>query len=172
MKNLKLCYGDFESSINEGTLGMAIVNPANKYMECVCGISKEIYEYAGKEILEQYCQTRWNKEMDINEIRITPGFDIYAEIIHIRCPQYYDEIDPIEELKECYLNLLQIIKFKDYKCVWLPSLGTELNNYMHGKVAEMVMNILQDFVEENQDVKVYLYLDDIEIVNMYKKYCK
>lgn len=52
----------------------AIVNPANEYMEYGGGVCGTIYEKAGIDLLENYCHNKWNKEMQVNEIRITPRF--------------------------------------------------------------------------------------------------
>lgn len=53
--------------------------------------------------------------MEVNEIRITPGFDLIIDIIHICCPKVYESKEPIKELLESYKNVLAVTKEKGYK---------------------------------------------------------
>ena len=52
----------------------AIVNSANSYMDYGGGVCGAIYDMAGVEQMENYCHNKWNTEMKVNEIRITPRF--------------------------------------------------------------------------------------------------
>lgn len=49
------------------------------------------------------------------EVRITPGFNLPMDIIHVLEPKYYEETDLINSLMDCYNNLLFSIKEKVYK---------------------------------------------------------
>ena len=44
------------------------------------------------------------------EVRITPGFNLPMDIIHVLAPKYYEETDSINSLMDCYNNLLLNIK--------------------------------------------------------------
>lgn len=50
-----------------------------------------------------------------SEIRITPGFNLKIDIIHVLAPISYQEKEPIAKLKETYENLVNIIKEMGYK---------------------------------------------------------
>ena len=168
MKNLILVSGDIIENSNKYNIE-AIVNPANKYMDYGSGVCGAIYDKAGIEQLENYCHNKWNKDMEVNEIRITTGFALLKDIIHIYAPRYYEEQQPIEKLKEGYLKLFEVIIKEGYKSVIIPSLGTGFHCYTHEEVAEMVINLLNEFCKNN-DVKIIFDLVDDETKAIYEQY--
>ena len=168
MKNLILVSGDIIENANKYNIE-AIVNPANKYMDYGSGVCGAIYDKAGIDQLENYCHNKWNKDMEVNEIRITTGFALLKDIIHIYAPRYYEEQQPIEKLKEGYLKLFEVIIKEGYKSVIIPSLGTGFHCYTHEEVAEMVINLLNEFCKNN-DVKIIFDLLDDETKAIYEQY--
>ena len=68
---LKIVSGDIIENANKYDVE-AIVNPNNKYMNCGCGVCGAVYNKAGINQLETYCHNKWVKDMEVNEIRITP----------------------------------------------------------------------------------------------------
>lgn len=133
------------------------------------GVCGAIYEKAGIEQLENYCHNKWIKEMDVNEVRITGGFFLLKEIIHIHPPRYYEEEKPIEKLKESYLKLFETIENEKYKSVIVPSLGTGHYGYAHEDVAKMVIDLLKAFCNNN-DIIIIFDLIDAETNKLYKQY--
>lgn len=131
----------------------AIVNAQNKYMINGSGICGLIYRNAGSELLK-YCKENYNKNMEVSEVRVTPGFNLNMEIIHVYAPIYREWTNPIEKLEEAYINMLAVIKEKGYKNVIIPSLGTGAHGYSHLDVANMVMKKLYEFVLQN-DINIY-----------------
>lgn len=120
---LKIVSGDIiENAKKYGV--EAIVNPNNKYMDYGCGVCGAIYDAAGIEQIETYCHNKWVKDMEVNEIRITPGFYLQKEIIHVYAPIFSQEKNPIEKLKECYLNLFKKLIEEKFNSVIIPSLAT------------------------------------------------
>ena len=170
MDNLKIVYGDIIKIIEKTEKIDAVVNPNNKYMDYGSGVCGAIYDKAGLRILEHYCHNRWNKEMEVNEIRITPGFLLMRDIIHIYCPRYYEEKEPILKLKESYLKVFETIKKKNYKYVIIPSLGTGFHCYMHEEIAEIFIKTLRKFCVENKDITIIFNLLDEGTANIYSKY--
>ena len=146
-----------------------IVNSANRYMDYGGGVCGAIYDKAGKEKLESYCHNKWIKAMKINEIRVTPGFNLKKEIIHIYVPRYYEEKNPIGKLKESYIKLFDIIVKEKYNSVITTSLGTGFHFYPHEEIAEMVIDLLKDFCKNNK-TKIILDLPDEETKKIYQKY--
>lgn len=136
----------------------AIVNSANKYMVMGSGICQVVYFGAGNELLN-YCQTNYNCNMKKKEVRVTPGFNLQADIIHIFAPKYYEEVDPIGELLKAYQEVFNIIIKHKYKNVLICSLGTGVHGYDHDVVAQPVINLLQNFVLNN-NVNLYFNLYD------------
>ena len=103
MGKLYLICGDYI----KGTKSMdAIVNPANEYMEPKDDINKIIYENAGIEQLMDYCQENMPTKMESTEVRITPGFNLSSDIIHVLSPEYKKEEDSQNKLLKTYKNLL------------------------------------------------------------------
>lgn len=150
MGRLFLTTGDYISNSN----GMdAIVNAANKYMAYGSGICGAIYNASGFE-LEEYCKNTYHEYMKNGEVRITSGFKLPMDIIHVLAPKFYEESDPINALMDCYDNLLQEIKIKGYKKVLLCSLGTGIHGYKHEDVAIPLVNLLSGFCKLN-DVEIY-----------------
>lgn len=157
MGKLYLTVGDYILN-SEGK--DAIVNAQNKYMVKGSGICGTIYNAAGNE-LEKYCKNTYKDNMKNNEVRITKGFNLKMDIIHILAPKYYEEKEPINSLMECYKSLLKSIKENNYKKVLLPSLGTGIHGYKHEDVAKPLIDLLLDFCNNN-DIDIYLN-------NMYPK---
>ena len=151
MGKLHLTCGDYISN----SLDMnAIVNTTNKYMQNGSGICGAVSRASGVELME-YCQNKYKENMINGEVRITPGFNLPSDIIHVLAPKYYEESDPINSLMDCYDNLLLSIKEKKYKKVLIPSLGTGVHGYKHEDVVKPLMNLLMGFCKMN-DVDIYL----------------
>ena len=165
MGKLYFICGDYVLNSN----GMdAIVNAANKYMINGSGICGAIYRASGSELLE-YCKQNYQDDMVNGEVRITPGFNLNMDIIHILAPKYYEENDPIDSLMNCYINLLEVIKKKKYKKVLLCSLGTGVHGYKHKDIAQPLVNLLYDFCNNN-DIEIYLNNINPLCKDIYLKY--
>ena len=131
----------------------AIVNAANKYMINGSGICGAIYNSAGLDLIE-FCKNNYQKDMINNEVRITPGFKLNMDIIHVLAPKAYEEEEPVNELMKGYKNLLDEITKNKYKNVLLCSLGTGIHGYKHEDVAKPLINLLNNYCKIN-DVNIY-----------------
>ena len=150
MGRLYLTTGDYISN----STGMdAIVNAANKYMAYGSGICGAIYVAAGVELID-YCKNTYIEEMENNEVRITPGFKLNMDIIHILAPKAFEEQAPVEELMKSYKNLLDSISKKGYKKVLVCSIGTGIHGYKHEDVAKPIIQLLNNYCKIN-DVEIY-----------------
>lgn len=166
MGKLYLTTGEYLLNAN----GMdAVVNAANKYMAYGSGICGVIYRGAGNELLE-YCQNTFKTVMKPTEARVTPGFNLNMDIIHVLSPIYSESDNPIEELLEAYKNMFnEIVKHK-YKNVLVCSLGTGIYGYKHEDVAKPLMELLNNFCNNN-DVNIYFNNLYQEYTDVYKKFC-
>jgi len=126
----------------------AIVNSNNKYMISGSGICGAIYKKAGKEKLEQYCKDNFKFEMKVNEIRITKGFDLGIDIIHIYCPKYFESTDPINDLLQGYENIFINAKEKRYKNIISVSIGTGIHGYKHNEIGKVLTRKLKELVNK------------------------
>lgn len=151
MGKLFLLTGDYILNSNNKD---AIVNAANKYMTYGSGICGVIYSNAGNQ-LEEYCHNTYKTNMLNNEVRITPGFKLGIDIIHVLAPKAYEETNPVEELLKAYKNMLDEITNRGYKNVLLCSLGTGIHGYKHEDVAKSLIFLLNNYCKIN-DVNLYL----------------
>ena len=162
MGKLNIITGDIvESCVNMD----AIVNSQNKYMEYGSGVCGAIYRAAGTELLD-YCKEKYSTPMKDYEVRITPGFNINCDIIHILAPKAYEQENPINALIDCYENLLKEIEKKNYKKVILPSLGAGIHGYKHNQIAKPIMILLNRFCE-NHEIQIYFVNLNTETTNIY-----
>lgn len=140
----------------------AIVNAANTYMEYGGGICGVIYNNAGIDELINYCKNTYSTNMVPSEVRITPGFNLGMDIIHVLAPVYHESKDPINDLLKGYNNMLNEIISHGYKNVLVCSLGTGIFGYKHEDIAKPLVELLNDFCNKN-DINIYLN-------NMYPTY--
>lgn len=145
----------------------AIVNSNNQHMMYGSGVCGLIYKKANADKLEKYCKDNFKEKMKVNEIRITEGFDLGVDIIHIYSPKYYESKDPINELLEGYNNIFSSAKEKGYKNIVSISLATGIHGYKHNEVAKEVINMLNQLVKE-YDINFNLVLANEEIMKIYK----
>lgn len=151
MGKLFLTTGDYI----ENAKGMdAIVDAQNKYMGVGGGICGLVLNAAGKKELFDYCENNFNEVMYPSEVRITPGFNLNMDIIHVLAPVYNEQKKPLDMIKKTYINLVNAIKEKGYKKVMICSLGTGTHGYDSVDIAYDVMKILIEF-SDNNDVELY-----------------
>lgn len=141
MGKFKILYGDIFNHLE----GMeAIVNSTNKYMICGSGVCGQIYKRAGKDKLEEYCHKHFEENMQVNEIRITPGFNLGIDIINIYCPKAYESDEPLKELLVGYANIFKVAAEKGYANIISVSLGTGVHGYRHHDIYKEVFSSLEE----------------------------
>ena len=164
MGKLYLITGDIiEKSKNMD----AIVNAQNKYMIQGSGICGAIYNASGPK-LQQYCNNTYKNNMIDGEARITPGFNLNMDIIHILAPKAFEQKEPIDALIKTYNNLLTEITKNNYKKIIIPSLGTGYHGYHHEDVSKPVIELLSNYCKEHE-VEIYFINYQEEYTNIYKK---
>lgn len=144
-----------------------IVNSANQYMIYGSGVCGAIYKKANKELLEDYCKQHYKENMKINEVRITPGFDLDIDILHIYCPKYYESKTPLLDLLDSYNNVFLSAKKKNYKSIVSVSLGTGVHGYKHNDIAKDIVIKINELVKE-YDIDFTLVLPNEEIKQLYE----
>jgi len=145
----------------------AIVNSNNKYMISGSGMCGLLYRLAGKDELEQYCKDNYSELMKKNEVRITPGFNIKKDIIHIYVPKYYEEKNIIT-LIDSYKSIFEIAYEKGFKSLLSVSIGTGVHGYKHEEVAHSVISII-NILTKQFDIDFILVLPTEEIAEIYRK---
>lgn len=144
----------------------AVVNSNNQYMICGSGVCGAIYKKADKNKLEEYCKNNFKELMKFNEVRITPGFDLCIDILHIYCPKAYESKQPLEDLKQSYINIFKEAKERNYKNIVSVSLGTGAHGYKHNEVATEIVSCINKLVKE-YDINFNLVLSSEDIVKLY-----
>lgn len=144
-----------------------IVNSANQYMIYGSGVCGAIYKKANKELLENYCKQHYKENMKVNEVRITHGFDLEMDILHIYCPKYYESKTPLLDLLDSYNKIFLSAKKKDYKNIVSVSLGTGVHGYKHIDIAKDIVVRLNELVKE-YNIDFTLVLPSEEIKRIYE----
>lgn len=163
MGSLNIVSGNILEHLKDKDL---IVNSANQYMIYGSGVCGAIYKNANKELLEDYCKQYYKEYMKVNEVRITPGFDLGIEILHIYCPKYYESKSPLQDLLESYNKIFISAKEKGYKNIVSVSLGTGVHGYKHNDIAKDIVVRLNELVKE-YDIDFTLVLPSEEIKKIY-----
>ena len=143
-----------------------IVNSANQYMIYGSGVCGAIYKMADKDLLEQYCKEHFKENMKVNEIRITPGFNIGIDVLHIYCPKYYQGEDSINKLLESYNNIFISAKENNYNNIVSVSIETGIHGYKHNDIAKIVIEKL-NYLVNKYDIDFILILPNEEIKEIY-----
>ena len=146
-----------------------IVNSANQYMIYGSGVCGTIYKNANKELLKDYCKQHYREYMNVNEVRIKPGFDLGIDILHIYCPKYYEMKSPLQDLLESYNNIFLSAKKKSYKSIVSVSLGTGVHGYKHNDIAKDIVVRLNELVKE-YDIDFTLVLPSEETKEIYSSF--
>lgn len=147
-----------------------IINSANRFMSEGSGVCQAIYRASGSARLMDYCFTTFDRRvMNVNEIRITPGFNLGIDILHIYCPNANYNDNNLDELKESYKSIFKTIKEKGYKDILSVSLGTGVHGYNHQEIANDIINLLKTLVNE-YDVNFTLVLFDKYNYELYSNF--
>jgi len=172
MGNFRILIGDIVSDeiLKDHDL---IINPTNPMMLAGSGVCGAIFKKAGVDELENYTQIQFNinrfsednyheeNMMKVGDVRITPGFNLGMDIMFVQGPRYYEYPNPIEKLIETYQNLLNEIKKNNYTNILIPSLGTGIYGFKHEDVGTVVLNLLNDFVKDNNiNIDLVLYREE------------
>lgn len=147
---LHLTTGDYI----ENSKGMdAIVNAANEYMIAGSGICGVIYQAAGLELVE-YCKNNYATNMKTGEVRVTPGFNLGMDILHVLAPKAYESNNPLEDILQAYKKLLKTIEENKYNKVLLCSIGTGVHGYNHYDISKPVIELLYEFCKTH-NIDIY-----------------
>ncbi len=145
----------------------AVINSANRYMVTGSGVCGLIYKEASARELERFCKSRYSKNMRVNEVRITPGFNLGMDIIHIYAPKFLETKSPLIELLESYTAIFKEAKFNNYNNLVSTSIATGMHGYKHEEIAASVTKHIKELVEK-YDINFTLVLVDQNIKKLYE----
>ncbi len=70
------------------------------------GVCGAIYDKAGIEQIETYCHNKWLRDMEVNEIRITPRICIIKRNYTCLCTYIFSRKRTIKETKRMLFKLI------------------------------------------------------------------
>ncbi len=130
----------------------AIVFPAHKHLIRGRGLSGQIYDLVGEQLVE-FCQQL--DKCPIGEARITPGFSLPAKyLIHTVTPLWSggDQWGSIvlQQLRQCYENSIKVALENDIKDLAFASLGSGHNKIPHDLSSRVGMDVLLKYKKNFQ----------------------
>ena len=137
----------------------AIVCPAHKHLIRGRGLSAQIFDSAGPELVEACSQL---EKCAIGEARITPGFKLPAQfIIHTITPQWSSGDQwgalAIEQLQQCYRSVLTLAIERGINSLVFPALGAGTNRFPQDVAAHVGIAVLADYENKFQQLAVCLH---------------
>lgn len=148
----------------------AIVNAANESLLGGGGVDGAIHFAAGSELLEE-CRTLGGCHM--GEAKITKAYKLPCDyIIHTVGPRWHGgSRGEAETLKNCYINSLKVAIDNGIRTIAFPSISTGIFGYPVEEAAEVAVNAVNDFLNDNPDKidDVYWILFDNYTFTVYDK---
>ncbi|MEF8832968.1 MAG: macro domain-containing protein [Candidatus Thermoplasmatota archaeon] len=157
---LELVKGDITDQETE-----AVVNAANKRLAPGGGVAGAIHRGAGPELYEE-CKELGGCET--GDAKITGGYELPADhVIHTVGPVYSGSDKDEMDLHSSYRRSLEVALKNDIDSISFPSISTGAFGYPTEEAAEIALDEIKKFLEENDDielVRMVLYSDkDYEI---------
>lgn len=144
-----------------------IVNAARPSLLGGGGVDGAIHQKAGIELLE-FCKTL--KGCSVGEVKLSPGFNLPSKnIIHTVGPRYlFKNESEIEDLRNCYLNSLELAKKNKYKSLVFSNISTGAYGFPKDLASEVSFETVVCFLKEYEfPEKVVFCCYDIENLELY-----
>jgi len=137
----------------------AIVNAANSSLLGGGGVDGAIHRAGGYEILEACKKVRQEQYLDglpTGEAVATNAGNLPAKyVIHTVGPIYHQCGESCSELlASCYKKSLEIAVKLGCKGITFPAISTGIYGYPKEKAARIAYEVVKDFLEEKNDMKV------------------
>ena len=164
MKRLSIVKGDIVKMKTD-----AIVNAANTSLLGGGGVDGAIHRAAGPELLAE-CETLHG--CVTGEAKITKGYNLKAKyIIHTVGPIYLHSENPAQDLKNCYLNSLEVAKNNDIHSIDFPAISCGVYGYPINEATNIAYNTIIEWLKNNEAylMNVTLSCFNYEIYDAYSK---
>lgn len=149
-----------------------IVNAARPSLLGGGGVDGAIHQKAGKELLE-FCKTL--DGCSVGEVKLSPAFNLPSKnIIHTVGPRYLFKTESeIEDLRNCYLNSLELAKKNKFKSLVFSNISTGAYGFPKDLASEISFETVVSFLKENNlPEKVVFCCYDLENLEMYTNLIK
>ena len=145
----------------------AIVNAANSQLAPGGGVSGAIHLGAGP-LLWDECRALGG--CSTGEAKITRGYNLSAHyVIHTVGPLYAGRVSDPENLKNSYLNSLDLASKNNLKSISFPSISTGVFGYPVKEASYIALKAIIDWLQHHPGVElVRMVLYSKENYNMYK----
>ncbi len=144
-----------------------IVNAARPSLLGGGGVDGSIHRKAGTE-LKEFCKKL--NGCAVGEVKISPAFNLPCKhIIHTVGPRYlFQSESEKEDLKNCYLNALNIAKEYEFKTLVFPNISTGAYGFPKDIASNISFETVVSFLLENLfPEKVIFCCYDIENLELY-----
>ncbi|WP_239692508.1 macro domain-containing protein [Microbulbifer mangrovi] len=137
----------------------ALVCPAHKHLIRGRGLSAQIYDRAGQELVSECSQL---PECGVGEARITsaPNLPVHY-LLHTVTPQWSSGdqwgAKGIAQLRQCYQSVLALAQERNLKRLLFPALGAGTNRFPHEIAAHQGLETLQQSLEDFSLITVCLH---------------
>lgn len=150
-----------------GEMADAIVNAANESLLGGGGVDGAIHRAAGPLLLKE-CMTLGGCKP--GEAKATKAYNLKNKyIIHTVGPRYYSDPNPVETLKNAYINSLKVADSLGVESIAFPSISTGVFAYPIKEAAKVCAEAINSYKSDNiKTVYMVIYFDD-ETADTYKK---
>lgn len=168
LENIEIVLGDITTLKVD-----AVVNAANKWLECGGGVDRAIHKAAGYPELHKACKALGG--CPTGQAKVTPGFNLPAKwIIHAVGPVYAGTGKNRVELASCYKNSLNIAYEKGLKSIAFPSISTGAFSYPKPEAAKVALETVASWLDNAKEehgfsIKVIFCCYSQDMLDLYKE---
>jgi O-acetyl-ADP-ribose deacetylase (regulator of RNase III) len=159
---IELHFGDITEYVAD-----CIVNAAKSSLLGGGGVDGAIHKNAGTE-LSEFCKTLGG--CYVGEAKISPAFNLPCKsVIHTVGPRYlFKNESEMQDLRNCYLNSLEIAKEKEFKTLVFSNISTGAYGFPKDLASTISFEAVTSFLLENKfPEKVIFCCYDIENLELY-----
>lgn len=138
----------------------AIVNAANGGLLGGGGVDGAIHKAAGPSLLEACRQLpkRNGVRCETGQAKITPAGDLSAKfVIHTVGPIYSSCANPVELLRSCYINSLNLAIENGCQSIAFPAVSCGVYGYPLQEAADIALDVCNSTPFIVLDIQFYLY---------------
>lgn len=147
----------------------AIVNAANSRLAGGGGVDGAIHRAAGQQQLQAACAALGG--CPTGEVRLTPGFNLAAAIIHAVGPVWQggDRGEP-QALRSCYAEALGVADEQGFVSIAFPAISCGVYGYPHHLAVEVAVAAVYDKLAETSSLeKVIFCCFDVALAELYRQ---